>query len=442
VIVSHDRYFLDQMATRIFEVEHHKLRCYDGNYTQFAQKKRALREAEMRAYNKQQTEIRRQEDMIRRFKERGTEKLAKRAASREKRLAQLERIERPESEPGKIKVRFRQEYQSGNDVLYGENLAKSFGFGAQRKNLFSHVSFDIKRGERICIVGPNGVGKTTLLRILMEEISPTEGFLKIGHNVNFGYYDQGQMLMNDDATVMDEVHDSYRLYKDAEIRSILGSFLFKNDQVFMRVGDLSGGEKARLALLKLMMSGANVLLLDEPTNHLDIDSKEIFEEALLEYPGTVIVVSHDRYFLNRIPTRILELEKDGLTEYLGTYDYFVEKKQGAVSGKKYLKEMAAEESKTAASLNDSAETAPEKKLSSAQERALKKKQEAEERRHVREKERLETLIETLEGEIAENEEKMCSEENLTNYEFLTELDKKTQELKRKLEETYEKWMEM
>ena len=219
----------------------------------------------MRAYNKQQTEIRRQEDMIRRFKERGTEKLAKRAASREKRLEHLERLERPEAEQGKMKIRFRQEYQSGNDVLYGENLAKSFGFGASRKDLFANVNFDIKRGERICIVGPNGVGKTTLLRILMEELSPSDGYLKIGHNVAFGYYDQGQLLLNDSATVMDEVHDSYRLYKDAEIRSILGRFLFKNDQVFLQVGSLSGGEKARLALLKLMMSGANVLILDEPS---------------------------------------------------------------------------------------------------------------------------------------------------------------------------------
>ena len=435
VMVSHDRYFLDQMATRIFEVEHHKLHCYDGNYTQFAEKKRAIREAQLRAYNKQQTEIRRQEDMIRRFKERGTEKLAKRAASREKMLEHMERIERPEAELGKMKLHFRQEYQSGNDVLYAEGLAKSFGFGVTRRELFENVNFDIKRGERICIVGPNGVGKTTLLRIMMEELSPGDGYLKIGHNVKFGYYDQGQLLLNDASTVMDEVHDSYRLYKDSEIRGILGRFLFQNDQVFLQVGSLSGGEKARLALLKLMMSGANVLVLDEPTNHLDIDSKEIFEDALLEYPGTVIVVSHDRYFLNKIPTRILELERDGLTEYLGAYDYYVEKKASIASGKQYLKEMAAEEKQQL--ISQGAEVT----LSAAEERALKKKQEAEERRQRREKERLEALIEELETKIAETEAEMCKPENLSDHQLLHELSVKNTAFKDELEAAYESWME-
>ncbi len=438
IMVSHDRYFLDQMTNRIFEVEHHKLKCYDGNYTAFAEKKRALREAEMRAYNKQQVEIKRQEDLIRRFKERGTEKLAKRAASREKRLDHLERIERPEAELGKVKIHFRQQYQSGNDVLHAEGLAKSFGFGASRRDLFEHVNFDIKRGERICIVGPNGVGKTTLLRIMMEELSPGEGYLKIGHNVQFGYYDQGQMLLNNETTVMDEVHDSYKLYKDSEIRSILGRFLFKNDQVFLKVGSLSGGEKARLALLKLMMSGANVLILDEPTNHLDIDSKEVFEDALLEYPGTIIVVSHDRYFLNKIPTRILELEKEGLTEYLGTYDYYVEKKASIESGKKYLKELSeSEKVKNAADGFDE-----NMDLSPAEERAMKKKREAEARRLAREKERLEALIEELEESISQMEAEMCKAENLTKPQLLTELDEKVKDSRVKLEEAYDNWMEL
>lgn len=440
IIVSHDRYFLDQMATRIFEVEHHKLKCYEGNYSEYAEKKKMLREAELRAYNKQQTELARQEDMIRRFKERGTEKLAKRAASREKRLAGIERLEKPEAEVGKMKIHFHQEFQSGNDVLYGENLAKNFGFGASKKEVFKNVNFDIKRGERICLVGANGVGKTTLLRILMEEISPSEGFLKIGHNVEFGYYDQGQQLLNNESTVMDEVHDSYRLYKDAEIRGILGRFQFKNDQVFLKVGSLSGGEKARLSLLKLMMSEANVLILDEPTNHLDIDSKEIFEDALMDYPGTVICVSHDRYFLNKIPTRILELKNDGLTEYLGTYDYYMEKKDSIGSGSRYLKEMAENEEKNEkTSENISSE---KKTLSSAEERALKKKQEAEERRLAREKEKLENRIETLEQEVSDLDAEMCDPENLQNHVVLNELNEKREKLTEELDEVYEKWMEL
>lgn len=444
VMVSHDRYFLDQMTNRIFEIDNHKLRTYEGNYTEYARQRKVRRESELRAYEKQQSEIRRQEDMIRRFKERGTEKLAKRAASRERMLDHMERIDRPDSEHGKIKITFRQEFQSGNDVLFAEGLSKSFGFGAERKQLFTNVDFDIKRGERICIVGPNGVGKTTLLRILMEELTPNEGYLKIGHNVKFGYYDQGQQLLNDDTTVMREVHDSYGLYKDAEIRGILGRFLFKGEQVFLRVGDLSGGEKARLALLKLMMSGANVLILDEPTNHLDIDSKEIFEEALLEYPGTVIVVSHDRYFLNKIPTRILELEPSGMTEYLGTYDYYTEKKAQAPSGKQYLKEMSGQlagevsgvQPQTAVTSDDSP------KLSAAEERALKKQKEAKERRQAREKERLENLIAQLEEQISENEAKMCSQEALSDHVFLNKLDQENRDLKGKLDVAYDEWMDL
>lgn len=437
ILISHDRYFLDQTVNRIFEVENHKLTCYDGNYSSFAEKKRSLREAQLKAYNKQQTEIRRQEDMIRRYKERGTEKLAKRAASREKRLEHIERIERPDSLPSKMKIAFHQNYQSGNDVLYGEELSKQFGFGAGAKKLFEHVNFDIKRGERICIVGPNGVGKTTLLRILMEEITPTSGYLKIGHNVEMGYYDQGQLLLNNDLTVMEEVHSEYRLYKDSEIRGILGRFLFKNDQVFLKVGSLSGGEKARLALLKLMMSGANVLLLDEPTNHLDIESKEVFEEALADYPGTVIAISHDRYFLNRVPTRILELEKTGFTEYLGNYDYYVEKKDSVDSGKQYLKNMA--ENKPADS-GASKEAPKQEKLSSAEERELKKKKEAEERRKQREKERLEKLISELEEKISETEAEMCKPEYFSNHGKLAELDALLTDSKAQLEEAYEDWL--
>jgi len=447
LLVSHDRYFLDQMATRIFDVEHHKLKCYDGNYTEFAEKKREQREADFRAYGKQQDEIKRQEDMIRRFKERGTEHLAKRAASREKRLAAIERIERPDAEVGSMKIHFRQEYKSGNDVLFGEGLAKSFGFGSDKKDLFENVDFDIKKGERICIVGPNGIGKTTLLKMMMGELTPTDGYLKVGHNVTFGYYDQRQELLDESKTVMDEVHDSYRLYKDSEVRSILGRFLFTNDQVFVQVGSLSGGEKARLALLKLMLSGTNVLILDEPTNHLDIESKEVFEDALKDYPGTVIAVSHDRYFLNKVATRIFELGAEGITQFVGGYDYYEEKKASIDSVKKYIEEELKEEKSPNDDLVEGLHKAQsaagvDGTLTAAEERAFKKQQQAERRRNERERQRIESTIDSLEKEIKEIQEEMCKPALLSDSKALRELDEKLKACQEELDFVYEEWLNL
>lgn len=439
MIVSHDRYFLDQTVNRIFEVENHKVYCYEGKYSDYAAQKKLRRETEIRAYNNQQREIARQEEMIRRMKQHGTEHLAKRAASREKRLDMIERIERPESEMGKMKIHFRQNFQSGADVILAEDLEKCFGWGQNRRELFRNVNLDIKRGERICIVGSNGVGKTTLLRVLLGELPPTAGYLKIGHNVAFGYYDQGQLLLNDSNTVLEELKESYRLYTDTEMRSILGRFLFQGDEVFLPVGSLSGGEKARLSLLKLMLSGANTLILDEPTNHLDIESKEVFEEALLEFPGTVIVVSHDRYFLQRIPTRILELTHDGAVEYLGKYDYYLEKKAQGISGKKYLNRMQEENAHTdsAADKNAGIET-----LSAAEQRRLNKEREAEERRRARQSEKLEQEISELEEKIAEIEQEICKPENMTDYELLGSLSKQREEAQERLSAAYDEWAEM
>lgn len=438
VLVSHDRYFLDQTVNRIFEIENHKLSIYEGNYSFYAAERGKRREAELKNYEKQRKEIERQEEIIRRFKQRGTEKLAKRAASREKRLAAMDLVEKPEKSHGKMKLSFRENFQSGKDVMLAENLSKSFGYGMRRTELFHDVNMDIKRGERVCIVGANGIGKTTLLRMLMGDVTCNTGRIKLGHNVQIGYYDQGQLLLNDANTVIEELQDAYRLYNDTDMRNILGRFLFRGESVFLPIGSLSGGEKARLSLLKLMLSGANVLLLDEPTNHLDIESKEVFEEALLDFPGTCIIVSHDRYFLNRIPTRIMELTETGMENYLGTYDYYVEKKQQQIqSGKKYLETLSGKGEKQE---SISQECALEEELSPAEHRRRQKEREAEERRLKRQKEGMEKEIATLEAEIANLEDAVCQEENATDPVKLAQIGSLLEEKKSSLEEKYEAWL--
>ena len=480
LIVSHDRYFLDQMAQRIFEIEHNRLKCYVGNYTDFAEKKRQMREADLRAYNKQQDEIRRQEDIIRKFKERGTEHLAKRAASREKVLESMDLIEKPDAAPGTLRIQFHQKYKSGNDIFLAEDLEMSYygrsgettnrggettnrsvettnrGGAAARgsdtadnsaagqdiasrrlyaRQLFSGVSFDIKRGERICIVGQNGIGKTTLLRILSGELEKTGGYLKRGVNLDIGYYDQRQERLDPDNTVIDEIYDTFRLYKESEIRAFLGRFMFKGDSVFTRVGDLSGGEKARLALLKLMMSGSNVLLLDEPTNHLDIDSKEVFEDALLAFPGTVIAVSHDRYFLNKIATKIFEMEAGGITKYEGGYDYYEEKKAQVTSAAGYIKTLRAGDA-------DEISESSGKTVDAAEERQMKKRRDTEAKRLRRQKEQLEKNIEQKETEIEQIQQEMCRPEVLSDHKKLNELSGRLDEAKSDLDSMYDSWMEL
>ncbi len=423
LIVSHDRYFLDKVVNRIFEVEHKRLYTYKGSYSQYAEQKRIRRESELKAYNNQQREIRRQEDMIRIMMEHNTEHLVKRAQSRVKRLAMLDVLEKPEGDGPKMKFRFKQDFKSGNDVIIAEDLGKTLYDKEPYRHLFSHVNFDIKRGEKICIVGPNGVGKTTLLRMLLGELKPTEGRFKLGTNVAFGYYDQGQQLLHDDLTVIEELRDEYHRYTDTELRSILGRFLFRGEDVFLNVGSLSGGEKARLTLVKLMMSGANTLILDEPTNHMDIESKEVFEEALKDFEGTAIIVSHDRYFLQKIPTRMFELTPEGIKEYLGKYDYYLEKK--------------AQEEEALAMGSRGQDSFIQ--TSSKEERANKKAQEAEERRLRREIERLEKDIETKENRVAEIEELMQKPEYLTDFTKLTKLSEEMSKLKEDINESYEKW---
>ncbi len=423
IVVSHDRYFLDQLVNRIFEVSMCHLTDYRGNYSEYLIKHEERMEVALREYEKQQKEIEKQEEIIRRFKGHGTEKLVNRAKSREKRLAHMEVKDRPVPENNRMKLTFHSEYKSGNDVMLAEDLEKSFG----ERKLFDHVSFDIKKGERICIIGDNGVGKTTLLRILMGKEQADRGYLKIGHNVNFGYYDQGQLLLDENETVLGEMKNAYHLYTDTEMRSILGRFLFRGDDVFKQIRSLSGGEKAKLSLLKLMLSGANTLILDEPTNHLDIDAKEVVEDALLDFEGTLIIVSHDRYLLQKLPTRIFELTTDGIVEYKGRFDYYLQKK---------------EERKAAESSGEESKSTSDGELSAEEERRLRKEQEAEQRRHERRIKELEGKIEDLEAKIQETEELLCAPENMSNVELLQEKGELLEQYKAELEVQYEEWMEL
>lgn len=441
IVVSHDRYFLNSIVKKIFDIENHKLDTYKGNYMYYAQEKMRRREEALRRYGKQQTEIKRQEEMVRLMKQRGTEKLAKRALSREKKLDAMEMIEKPSATDRRMNIHFKEEYKSGTDVYIAEGLSKGFGFGRNRRELFKDVDFDIKRGERICIVGANGIGKTTLLKIITDELRPDSGTLKKGHNVEASYYDQTQERLTGSNTLLEELTQSYRLYSETEMRSILGRFMFTEDTVFLPVDALSGGEKARLALVKLMLSGANVLVMDEPTNHLDIESKEVFEEALLEFPGTIITVSHDRYFLNRIPTRILELGRSGLTEYIGKYDYYVEKKQQMLSsGRAYLDKMRAETG--APEDSEQIAAAENRKFSNQERRRLKKEEEARARRKRRAKEKLEKEIEFLENENRVIEAEMMKTGIMTDHEKLSELSERLNGNKDLLEIKYDEWVEL
>ena len=435
LVVSHDRYFLDRIVNRIFDIQDGNLYDYRGNYSEFLVKREERLEAMRREYEKQQKEIARQEEIIRRFKQHGTEHLAKRAQSREKRLAQMSLVEKPKIRSNRMKLGFDQNYKSGNDVLITEDLKKSFG----ERQLFEKVSMDIKKGERICIIGDNGIGKTTLLKILIGQESADEGYLKVGYNVDFGYYDQGQRLLDDSETVLGEMKNAYHLYTDSEMRSLLGRFLFFGDDVFKQVGSLSGGEKAKLSLLKLMLSGANTLILDEPTNHLDIDSKEAVEEALTEFEGTLIIVSHDRYLLTKIPDRIFELTPHGFIEYKGNFEYYLEKNQ---------MEDTEPERKTPSNpqKNSNIKTEFEKTMEQVQSaeasRQAKKQREAEERRRSRRSEEIETRIHELEGLIADIESEMADPEKSQNFEWMQEQANQMAEYEQEVSALYDEWLEL
>lgn len=438
VVVSHDRYFLDQIVTRIFEIEHRQLTDYAGNYSTFAEKKRQKEQSMLRSYENQQKEIKRQEEMIRRFRQHGTEKLAKRAHSREKRLEHILLLDRPESRVGPMKLAFKERYKSGTDVLSCSDLSKSFTSNEGKRQLFRNVELDIKRGERICMVGQNGIGKTTLLRILLGQADPDAGSVRIGHNVVFGYYDQEQQLLTEHRTVIDELWEAHRLYTEGELRGILGRFLFRNDDVFKLISTLSGGEKARLSLLKLMLSGANVLVMDEPTNHLDIRSKEVFEDALLSYQGTLLIVSHDRYLLNKIPSKIIELSVGGIESYLGGYDYYMEKKMSIASGKTHLADLS--KSVTVISGSPTDPSAAVSKEQKQEDRRQAKAAEADRRRREKDLANLEEEIRTQEEALASLEDSLCKEEIATDSAKLARLAEKIEAVKRSLDANYERWI--
>ncbi len=442
LVVSHDRYFLDRIVNKIFDMSGGVLNVYTGNYTEFLTKKAERLEVMRREYENQQAEIARQEEIIRRFKQHGTEHLAKRAKSREKRLAHMELVERPEYAQTKMKLNFKTNYNSGSEVIVGENLSKSFG----EKKLFHDVTLTVRKGERICIIGDNGIGKTTLLKILMEQEPSDSGYLKIGYNVDFGYYDQRQQLVDDNETVLGEMKNAYHLYSDTEMRSLLGRFLFFGDDVFKKVGDISGGEKAKLSLLKLMLSGANTLVLDEPTNHLDIDSREVVEETLLEFGGTLVIVSHDRYLLEKIPDRILELTEDGIVEYKGNFDYYLEK-TGQLEAQAQDEENNQSSQTVKKNSSGSAKTAGselDKTLnlvrSSEEERQAKKQQEAEERRRQRKSDDLEDRIHELENKIAEIGDAISDPDKANDFEWLHEQSDLMAGYEAEVSELYDEWM--
>ena len=323
LLVSHDRYFLDRIVTKVIDLERGNVRMYQGNYSAYAEKKRQLREAEWKAFQNQQAEIKHQEAVIEKLKQFNREKSIKRAESREKMLLKVERLEKPEEIENEMKLLFAPRESSGNDVLMAKELGKSY----DGKRLFSHGTFSLQRGEHVALIGDNGSGKTTLLKILNGLVQADEGEFRLGSKVKIAYYDQEHAVLNMEKTLFDEIQDSYPEMNNTKVRNVLAAFLFTGDDVYKRIQDLSGGEQGRVSLAKLMLSDANFLILDEPTNHLDIQGKEVLEEAIRNYEGTVLYVSHDRYFINKTATRIIELFSNRFDNYIGNYDYYIEKKE-------------------------------------------------------------------------------------------------------------------
>ncbi len=424
IIVAHDRYFLDKIVTKVIEIENASALIYNGNYTDFAQKKAMLRDAQLKQYYNQQREIKHQEEVIAKLRSFNREKSIKRAESREKMLNKIEVIEKPIEHQASMRFTLEPRVVSGNDVLSVKELKKSFN----SLLLFEDLNFEIKRGERVAIIGKNGTGKTTILKIINGILEADNGIIKLGSKVQIGYYDQEHNVLNKDKTVFDEISDEYPTLTNTEIRNVLAAFLFTNDDVFKRIGDLSGGERGRVSLAKLMLSEANFLILDEPTNHLDIASKEILEQALANYTGTVLFVSHDRYFINKTATRILDLYNNNLVNYIGNYDYYLEKRDE-------LSAVAA--SQTINTFVSSAQPDDSKSDWQAQ-----KEEQARLRKLSNDIKKLEDAIEKLEKRNEEIDELLTHEDVFTDVAKLMELNKEKSEVETQLEELFEKWSEL
>ena len=432
LIVSHDRYFLDRIVTKVIAIENGLVRSYAGNYSDYAAKAAMLRKAAMNAYLKQQEEIHHQQQVIDKLKSFNREKSIKRAESREKMLDKMELLEKPVEIRDDMHLKLTPQIISGNDVLSIEDLSKHFG----SLTLFEHVDIEIKRGEHVAIIGDNGTGKTTLLKIINELESMDSGQIRLGSKVEIGYYDQEHHVLHSEKTLFDEISDDYPALTNTQIRNTLAAFLFTGDDVFKKISELSGGERGRVSLAKLMLSNANFLILDEPTNHLDITSKEILEQALNDYEGTVLYVSHDRYFVNQTATRILDLYNKQFYSFAGNYDYYLEKKDVVEQPSGAVQPNG--QTTTAGANTDAAESASDSKLSWQQqkeEQALKRKKENRLRK-------CEDDIAALEDEIAQLNEQMADPAIATDVAKLQELSKKQTALQETLEQRYEEWEEL
>ena len=422
-IVSHDRYFLDKVVTKVVEIEAGQVTSFQGNYSAYAEKKAQLRDAQYKAYLNQQREIKHQEAVIVKLKSFNREKSIRRAESREKMLNKIQRIDKPVEIQTQMRLSLEPRFVSGNDVLTVEDLSKSF----PGQTLFTHISFQIKRGERIALIGNNGTGKTTMLKILNNLLPADSGSFSLGSKVQIGYYDQEHHVLHTEKTIFQEISDTYPSLTETEIRNMLAAFLFTGDDVFKEISALSGGERGRVALAKLMLSEANFLILDEPTNHLDIASKEILEEALNSYTGTVLYVSHDRYFINQTATRILDLTNQAVVNYIGDYDYYLEKKEELTE--KYAPVQQS------APVPDIPETISDNKLTWQQQ----KEEQARRRKQENELKKTEARIEELETRDKEIDDTLVLPDVCTNVGRCAELSREKEAIQAELEELYEKW---